>query len=100
MVLCKFFILSLLLFFGAAPLLAQKPKEIEKRREASKRPTGSGLRSVKGDLLFDIKNVDITHFPEMSVIFSAVNNRNVFVKTLKKEDILVLENGIKRPIIS
>ncbi|HEY6170874.1 MAG TPA: VWA domain-containing protein, partial [Candidatus Kapabacteria bacterium] len=36
----------------------------------------------------------------MSVIFSAVNNRNVFVRTLKKEDILVLENGIQRPILS
>ncbi|MEI8133725.1 MAG: OmpA family protein [bacterium] len=84
----------------AAPLVAQKAKEVEKRREVSKRPTGSGLRSIKGDVLFDIKGVDITHFPEMSVIFNAVNNRNVFVKNLKKEDILVLENGIQRPIIS
>lgn len=97
---CKFLIFSLLLLFGAEPILAQKSKEIEKRREASKRPTGSGLRSIKGDILFDIKNVDITHFPEMSVIFNAVNNRNVFVKTLKKEDIIVLENGIQRPIVS
>ncbi len=100
MTLRKFLILCFLLLFGAAPLYAQKSTEIERRREASKRPTASGLKSVKGDLLFEIKNVDITHFPEMSVIFSAVNNRNVFVKTLKKEDILVLENGIQRPIIS
>ncbi len=104
MVLRKFLVLSLLLFFGAAPLFAQKipqkSKEIEKRRVAADRPAGSGLRSIKGDLLFDIKNVDITHFPEMSVIFSAVNSRNVFVKTLKKDDIIVLENGIQRPVIS
>lgn len=96
----KIFVFILLLLIQAAPLLAQKQKEIEKRRDVSKRPTGSGLRSIKGDVLFDIKNVDITHFPEMSVIFSAVNNRNVFVKTLKKEDIIVLENGIQRPILS
>lgn len=75
-------------------------KALEKKREVSARRTGSGLVSVKGDVIFDIKNVDITHFPEMSVIFSAVNNRNVFVRTLKKEDILVLENGIQRPILS
>jgi outer membrane protein OmpA-like peptidoglycan-associated protein/Mg-chelatase subunit ChlD len=79
----------------------QKPnKGLEKKRDVSQRRTTSGLVSVRGDVLFDIKNVDITHFPEMSVIFSAVNNRNVFVRTLKKEDVLVLENGIQRPILS
>jgi len=86
----------------SAPVSAQLKgnKALEKKREVSTRRTGSGLVSVKGDVIFDIKNVDITHFPEMSVIFSAVNNRNVFVRTLKKEDILVLENGIQRPILS
>jgi outer membrane protein OmpA-like peptidoglycan-associated protein len=86
----------------SAPVSAQLKgnKALEKKREVSARKTGSGLVSVKGDVIFDIKNVDITHFPEMSVIFSAVNNRNVFVRTLKKEDILVLENGIQRPILS
>ena len=96
----KLIFFSVLLLGLAAPLRAQKSKEIEKRRESTKRPVGSGLHSIKGDVLFDIKNVDITHFPEMSVIFSAVNNRNIFVKTLKKEDIVVLENGIQRPILS
>lgn len=93
------FLLLILFFFLSNPLFAQK-KEIEKRREAAKRPVRSGLQSVKGDALFTIKNVDITHFPEMSVIFSAVNNRNQFIRTLKKEDVLVMENGIQRPIIS
>lgn len=77
----------------------RKP-ELDKRREASKRPRRDGLHSVKGDALFVIKNVDITHFPEMSIIFSAVNNRNQFIRTLKKEDLIVLENGIPRPILS
>lgn len=86
----------------SAPVSAQLKgnKALEKKREVSARRTGSGLVSVKGDVIFDIKNVDITHFPEMSVVFSAVNNRNVFVRTLKKEDILVLENAIQRPILS
>lgn len=60
----------------------------------------SGLHSVKGNVFFEIKGVDITHFPQMSVIFSAVNDHNQFVRNLKKEDMLVLENGIQRPIIS
>jgi outer membrane protein OmpA-like peptidoglycan-associated protein len=95
------FTLSLIALFGASGFAQLKGnKALEKKREVSARRTGSGLVSVKGDVIFDIKNVDITHFPEMSVIFSAVNNRNVFVRTLKKEDILVLENGIQRPILS
>jgi outer membrane protein OmpA-like peptidoglycan-associated protein len=75
-------------------------KEAPKVREASNRTPRYGLQSVKGDVLFDIKNVDITHFPEMSVIFSAVNNHNQFIRTLKKEDLLIMENGIKRQILS
>jgi outer membrane protein OmpA-like peptidoglycan-associated protein/Mg-chelatase subunit ChlD len=74
--------------------------EIEKRRDVSKRQPRYGLQSVRGDVQFMIKNVDITHFPEMGVIFSAVNNRNQFVRTLKKDDLIVLENGQQRPILS
>lgn len=74
--------------------------EIEKRRDASKRQPRYGLQSVRGDVQFMIKNVDITHFPEMGVIFSAVNNRNQFVRTLTKDDLIVLENGQQRPILS
>jgi outer membrane protein OmpA-like peptidoglycan-associated protein len=81
--------------------LCQQPsKEISKVREVSTRPARYGLQSVKGDALFLIKNVDITRFPEMGVIFSAVNNHNQFIRTLKKEDVEVLENGQKRPILS
>ncbi|HET6513198.1 MAG TPA: OmpA family protein [Candidatus Kapabacteria bacterium] len=104
----RFLVTLLLITFGTAPLLAQpKPTPpskpgapIEKRRDAAKRPKRDGLYSAKGDAIFLIKNVDITHFPEMSVIFSAVNNRNQFIRTLKLEDVIVLENGIPRPILS
>ena len=93
-------VLVLLLVASLCVSPADAQKHIEKRREVSKRPGRYGLQSVKGDALFLIKNVDITHFPEMDVIFTAVNNRNQFIRTLKKEDIIVMENGIKRPIVS
>jgi outer membrane protein OmpA-like peptidoglycan-associated protein len=76
-------------------------QEVTRHRDSTLRKAqGSGLHSVKGNVFFEIKGVDITHFPQMSVIFSAVNDRNAFVRDLKKEDMLVLENGIQRPIIS
>lgn len=91
-----------------APLKAQvhvddrsSTKDIEKRRSVAQRDAArSGLQSVRGNVFFNIKNVDITHFPELSVIFSAVNSRNDFVRTLRKEDLLILENGQPRPILS
>src|SRR5436853_482488 len=92
-------------YFGnGAPLRAQS--KVDKQRDATKRGErtmghpGYGLQSVRGNAIFTIKNVDITHFPEMGVIFSAVDNRNNFIRTLKKEDVVVKENGIQRPIVS
>ena len=91
------FILAILVF--STGLL--RSQGLQKSRDISKRhQQGSGLHSIKGNVFFEIKSVDITHFPQMSVIFSAVNDRNLFVRDLKKEDVIVLENGIQRPIIS
>lgn len=85
---------------GAALCQPQKGRVLEKKRDVATRGRTSGVQSLRGDVLLDIKNVDITHFPEMSVIFGATNNRNIFVRNLKKEDLIVLENGIQRPILS
>lgn len=76
-------------------------QEVSHRRDSvSRHRGGSGLHSIKGNVFFEIKSVDITHFPQMSVIFSALNDHNAFVGNLKKEDMIVMENGIQRPIIS
>src|ERR1700733_9538077 len=90
----------LLIAVIASPLLAQSGKTIDKRRDAAKRGTKYTLQSSRGDAVFTIKNIDITHFPEMGIIFSAVDSRNQFIRTLRKEDIAIQENGIDRPIVS
>lgn len=95
----RYSIFIIILLVTGARAYAQGPG-VEKRRDVAKRQPRYGLQSVKGDVQFFIKNVDITHFPEMGVIFSAVNNRNQFVRTLKKDDLIVLENGQERPILS
>ncbi len=90
--------IAVIIFTGS--LYAQSGKtSLDKRRDVSKR-TKYGLQSVHGNAILTIKNVDITHFPEMGVIFSAVDSRNQFIRTLQKEDLVVLENGIERPIVS
>ncbi|HYM21492.1 MAG TPA: OmpA family protein [Candidatus Kapabacteria bacterium] len=91
-------LLAALLVLGGE-LLSARPATAQRDSTARHKQT-SGLRSTKGNVFFDIKSVDITHFPQMSVIFSAVTDRNTFVRDLRKEDMIVLENGIQRPIIS
>ncbi|MDP4198683.1 MAG: OmpA family protein [Bacteroidota bacterium] len=95
--------LSVLILAVSLPCLGQDGghPELEKRRSIAGRDAAhTGLQSVLGNLRFTIKNVDITHFPELSVIFSASNARNEFIRTLRKEDLIVLENGQQRPILS
>lgn len=88
-------VLSFMLF--ASPVFAQSGSGIQKVRDASKRIS---LQAGQGGVNFTIKNVDITHFPQLGVIFSATDSRNQFVRTLKKEDLRILENGSERPILS
>ena len=94
--------LIFLLFVSAftRPVFAQPGSVLDTRRDLSKRDERFNVQSANGSAAFTIKNVDITHFPEMSIIFSAVDKRNHFIRTLQKEDLKILENGIERPILS
>jgi outer membrane protein OmpA-like peptidoglycan-associated protein len=96
-------VFATLIALNAGTLHAQRTPEhdLEKRRSTAARDSARfGLQSVRGNVIFGIKNVDITHFPELSVIFSATNSRNELIRTLRKEDLIVMENGQQRPIIS
>ncbi|HWF43436.1 MAG TPA: OmpA family protein [Candidatus Kapabacteria bacterium] len=96
----RFIALASFLISIASSSFAQTGKVIEKRRSVKTRGMNVALQSNKGDAIFTIQNVDITHFPEMGVIFSAVNDQNQFIRTLRKEDITIAENGQSRPILS
>ncbi len=77
--------------------MGRRGLNLEKLRDARKRPV---LAANGSDVRIIIKNIDITHFPQMGVIFSALDSRNRFVPTLKKDDMRVVENGAERPILS
>jgi len=86
-----------LLIVSSSTLFAQNGNGVQKLREASKR---IDLQTARDGVVFSIKNVDITRFPQLGVIFSATDSRNQFVRTLKKEDLRIVENGVERPILS
>ncbi len=95
-----FFIFLLFIAAIASSASAQSGSVLEKQRATTKRDERFNLLSANGSAAFTIKNVDITHFPEMGIIFSAVDRRNNFIRTLQKEDLKILENGVERPILS
>jgi outer membrane protein OmpA-like peptidoglycan-associated protein len=95
-----FFTLFLTFVSVAEPGFAQSGSTLEARRDLSKRDAQFKLQSANGSTSITIKNVDITHFPEMGIIFSAVDKRNHFIRTLRKEDLVMVENGAERPILS
>ncbi|MFI5200979.1 MAG: hypothetical protein ACHQNE_01150, partial [Candidatus Kapaibacterium sp.] len=91
----SFFIFLSIAF--ASFVFAQSGGGIQKIRDASQR---MNLETTRGGVTFTIKNIDITRFPQLGVIFSATDTRNQFVRTLKKSDLRIVENGTERPILS
>jgi outer membrane protein OmpA-like peptidoglycan-associated protein/Mg-chelatase subunit ChlD len=65
----------------------------------------AGERSARSskdfeDLRLIVKHVDISHFPEVSIIFDARDKRNEFVPGLTKRDFVFYRDGLRREILS
>lgn len=58
------------------------------------------VRSERQDLSLSIRNVDISHFPEVSIIVEAFNKQGIPLDTLRAEDVSVMENGREKRVIS
>lgn len=58
------------------------------------------VRSGREGLSLNIRNVDISHFPEVSIIVEAFNKQGMPLDTLRAEDVHVMENGREKRVIS
>lgn len=56
--------------------------------------------SEKREISLTIRNVDITHFPEVSVIVEAFNRLGQPLDTLTVSDVHIVENGKEKKIVS
>src|SRR4051812_25798056 len=51
-------------------------------------------------LRISVRNIDITKFPIVSIIFDVFDSRNSFIGGLEKRDILISENGAGQDVLS
>jgi hypothetical protein len=51
-------------------------------------------------LRISVRNIDITKFPIVSIIFDVFDSRNAFIGGLEKRDILISENGAGQDVLS
>lgn len=58
------------------------------------------VRPGREELSLSIRNVDISHFPEVSIIVEAFNKQGMPLDTLRAEDVHVMENGREKRVIS
>ncbi len=52
------------------------------------------------DITLTVKHVDISRYPEVSIIFDARNRQNEFVFGLKGRDLLFFKDGVRKDILS
>lgn len=87
--------------FFPAVLFAQStaltPKDSLERRKLLE---DAEVRSARQDLSLTIRNVDVSRFPEVSVIVEAFNRQGLPLDTLRPEDVSVIENGREKRVIS
>ncbi len=60
----------------------------------------TAILTVDSALRVAIRNIDITKFPLVSVIFDVFDSQYRFIGDLKKEDLIVTENGAPQDVIS
>jgi outer membrane protein OmpA-like peptidoglycan-associated protein len=83
--------LALLLGAGGRSAMAQPP-------DPSKRITSIALRDTA--LHVSVRNIDITRFPLVSIVFDAFDSKSDPVADLDKGDIVISENGRQQDIIN
>ena len=90
----SFLIASLALLLGAAGRIAMaQPVD-----DPSRRVTSIALRDTA--LHVSVRNIDITRFPLVSIVFDAFDSKNAPIADLDKGDIVISENGRQQDIIN
>ncbi len=73
---------------------ARSDDEIAQRLET----TTIGLRDSSVEL--SVRNIDITKFPRVGIVFDVFNSDHAFVQGIRKSDILITENGVPQDVQS
>lgn len=90
-------LLSLLLFLCSFhALFAQKPND----DTTHNRMRSTTIAARDSTLRISVRNVDITRFPTIGVVFDVFDSKSVFMGGLQKTDVVITENGLPQEVQS
>jgi len=95
---CGFIAFVVVLWLLPASVAIAQPS-----RDATERGSGIKLTSITlldTALRVSVRNIDITRFPLISIVFDVFNSQHESVAGIEKPDIVITENGRQKDIIS
>lgn len=97
------YIVLITVFLAGNILNAQPPKKLsltEQEEQEKKLLKETKVRTTEKSLDLTIRNVDITHYPEIQLILEAFNIYGEPLDTLRADQLHVFEEGVEKKIIS
>lgn len=93
-------LMALFLFAaGGRPLLAQNPDKVGKTKEEIERIKSTAVLTIDSTLRVHVRNIDITRFPKVGIIFDVFDSDYRFIDTLRREHIEIKENNNDQEVI-
>ncbi len=93
------FLLLLLLILPASEVYSQGSWE-DSVLKSRKLLQEARVKSSEKSIQITIRNVDISHYPEIKIIVEAFNIYGEPLDTLRSDNLTVLENGVEKKVIS
>lgn len=94
------FILACCSLFSMTDLYAQNkdtsPSDTAHQNDQIK---STAVLTIDSTLRVEVRNIDITRFPYVGIIFDVFDSQYQFIDTLEKSDIVITENGAEQEII-
>lgn len=96
-----FFLSLLALFFVVSSTLSLRAQpEGGGNPEGKDELKSTAVLTLDSTLRVEVRNIDITRFPYVGIIFDVFDKDYHFIDTLRKEHIVITENGIDQNVLS
>ncbi|MBM2814243.1 MAG: hypothetical protein HW421_1005 [Ignavibacteria bacterium] len=96
----KCFSIAFVFLFSYNDIPAQDSDIIDSTKKIHELLNEAKVKSKRKEIELTIRNVDISHFPEVSIIVEAYNTLGEPLDTLRSEGLTVMENDMEKKVIS
>ena len=92
-------VITWLLLLLTTSLPAQRNQRSTDTTSEEERLKSTAVMTVDSALQVEVRNIDITRFPNVGIIFDVFDKEHHFIDTLKKSDIIITENDIDQEVL-